>query len=464
MINFTDKILDNVHGFIDITNVEKQIIELQIFKRLQHIKQLSLVNWIFPGAEHTRYIHSLGVMHIADQMALHLGYDAEHRQLVRLAGLLHDLGHYPLSHEGEYAYMDTVEDSSNIIEYNNEKVKEKIDNINIKPKLQRMVNPKDYHHERITVSVISNDDEIKKIVEDNFKESELVNIKNICDIITGNVTNKKLSGLVQLVHSELDADRIDYLMRDATFSGTCYGNFELGLFLRNLKKIKYKEYDIVGLSKKGISLADQFLINRFYSYNQVVFNKHVAILGKMVSLLIKEFRQSSKLIDKSKLNKHIKEHCKTDEYKKFNDIKFWTELHNQNKFADEILNKLSESLIKNTEIGKVVNELRIIECNGEEMKKMLTSNSMYNDLSTSKNLFLLHDKMFTNQIPIKKYIELADSEKYVVDDREIRLYQESIVILEEDEQEPILLVDCRESLMSQLYNTKLAILREYKID
>ena len=72
---FTDKILENVHGFIEFTQVEKELIELPVFKRLQGIKQLGLTNWIFPGAEHTRFIHSLGVMDVADQMAVQLGYD-----------------------------------------------------------------------------------------------------------------------------------------------------------------------------------------------------------------------------------------------------------------------------------------------------------------------------------------------------------------------------------------------------
>ena len=98
-IDYVDKILDPVHGFIDITEVERRIIELPIFKRLQSIKQLSLTNWVFLGAEHTRYIHSLGVMYIADQMACHLGiFSDEQRQLLRLAGLLHDIGHYPHKH------------------------------------------------------------------------------------------------------------------------------------------------------------------------------------------------------------------------------------------------------------------------------------------------------------------------------------------------------------------------------
>lgn len=72
-IKFVGQVLDNVHGFIPYTAAEKKIMETQLFKRLQSIKQLSVVNWVFPGSEHTRFIHSLGVMHIADKMAISLG-------------------------------------------------------------------------------------------------------------------------------------------------------------------------------------------------------------------------------------------------------------------------------------------------------------------------------------------------------------------------------------------------------
>ena len=114
-LKFVKNILDDVHGLIPITSIEKEIIDTRIFKRLQDIKQLSLTHWIFPGSEHTRYSHSLGVMHIIDKMALSLNFSDEDRQIVRLAGLLHDIGHYPLSHVGEAAY------SKNIQSYGQEK-------------------------------------------------------------------------------------------------------------------------------------------------------------------------------------------------------------------------------------------------------------------------------------------------------------------------------------------------------
>ena len=101
---FKSQILDNVHGFISYTEAEKKIMDTLQFKRLQSIKQLSVVNWVFPGSEHTRYIQSLGVMHIADKMAISMRLSNRERRILRMAGLLHDIGHYPLSHVGEFPY------------------------------------------------------------------------------------------------------------------------------------------------------------------------------------------------------------------------------------------------------------------------------------------------------------------------------------------------------------------------
>ena len=135
-LQFSGKILDNVHGFIYYTEVEKKIMDTQLFKRLQSIKQLSVVNWIFPGSEHTRFIHSLGVMHIADRIAKQIGLDTNMRQVVRIAGLLHDIGHYPLSHVCEAPYKKdlTSYSAENYCKEVNLKVKSEIDNFNLKVK------------------------------------------------------------------------------------------------------------------------------------------------------------------------------------------------------------------------------------------------------------------------------------------------------------------------------------------
>jgi HD superfamily phosphohydrolase len=127
-ITFTNYIFDNVHGYIGLTFIEDQIERLEIFQRLRRIKQLGLVNWVFPGAEHTRYSHSLGVMHIIDQMAIRLDFNDDDRQILRLAGMLHDIGHYPLSHIGEYAYKQVPADIDFFLD-NAQKVKDSIERL-----------------------------------------------------------------------------------------------------------------------------------------------------------------------------------------------------------------------------------------------------------------------------------------------------------------------------------------------
>ena len=108
-ISYVGKVLDNVHGFIYYTKAEEKIMDTLLFKRLQSIKQLSVADWVFPGSEHTRYIHSLGVMYIADKIAIQLGLTDSERKIIRLAGLLHDIGHYPLSHVCEFPYRKNLE-------------------------------------------------------------------------------------------------------------------------------------------------------------------------------------------------------------------------------------------------------------------------------------------------------------------------------------------------------------------
>lgn len=295
-IEFVDRILDPVHGFIDLTQVEKEIIELPIFKRMQSLKQLSLTNWVFPGAEHTRYMHSLGVMYIADLMALNLRdseynlkYNDGERQLLRLAGLLHDIGHYPLSHVTEYVYNDNLFGQNENLLSHNKEVKRSIDRL-----FDEEDGTSDYmkdryskpmHHETMGTKVIEYDADIQKIIS---QYCPYIDIRDIQDIIVGCVErNPEISAMVQLIHSEVDADGIDYVMRDATFSGTSYGGFELGLLLRNLAVETYNGVDIVGIRPKGISVVDQYLVSKYFAYTQVIFNRHVAIFDTMAEMFSK---------------------------------------------------------------------------------------------------------------------------------------------------------------------------------
>ena len=199
-LDFVNYIQDNVHGQIGLTRLEDNIERTPIFKRLQDISQFGLIKRVFPGAVHNRYIHSLGVMYVIDQMAIHLEeFSLAERQLLRLAGMLHDLGHYPLSHDIEQVY-DRVDDirkhsSKKIREIFFEDIKKDIEKIeteislldikkeelrpndspedneivkNLRPK-RFMVKNSEYHHEVVTTRVIKHSGKIREYVLDAVK-------------------------------------------------------------------------------------------------------------------------------------------------------------------------------------------------------------------------------------------------------------------------------------------------------
>lgn len=489
-IEFVDRILDPVHGFIDLTQVEKEIIELPIFKRMQSLKQLSLTNWVFPGAEHTRYMHSLGVMHIADLMASNLKDENYHpvfsdgqRQTLRLAGLLHDIGHYPLSHVTEYVYLQNLFQNDDKLSDHNSRVKSEIDALN-----EDITGSTDYmksryskpmHHETIGTRVIDNDPDIKALIE---KYCPFIDLHDIEDIIVGCVDrNPLISAMVQLIHSELDADGIDYVMRDATFSGTSYGGFELGLLLRNLAVKKYGNVDIVGIRPKGISVVDQYLISKYFSYTQVIFNRHVAIFDKMAEMLSAEFIK----LDKSPypksdtLIRHVDRHTQNDEYLRFTDRAFWSQVDSLSEkdlegYVADYAVAVHKRLSHYQEFETVPNgEVIYTSSDRKKAYEKLSTSDVYLHLDTQdeNRLMLFHQRGFTTEVPEDEYraiLALASKEKGAAVSEErfiaknVARLQEGIPVIDGDK--PLkLLVDDPRSVMNHLYGTCTYILREYEI-
>lgn len=489
-IEFVDRILDPVHGFIDLTQVEKEIIELPIFKRMQSLKQLSLTNWVFPGAEHTRYMHSLGVMHIADLMASNLKDENYHpvfsdgqRQILRLAGLLHDIGHYPLSHVTEYVYLHNLFQNDDKLSDHNRRVKSEIDALN--KDLQDSVDymksrySKPMHHETIGTKVIDTDPDIKGLIE---KYCPFIDLHDIEDIIVGCVDrNPSISAMVQLIHSELDADGIDYVMRDATFSGTSYGGFELGLLLRNLAVKKYGDMDIVGIRPKGISVVDQYLISKYFSYTQVIFNRHVAIFDKMAEMLSAEFIKLDKSpYPKSKtLIKDIERHTQNDAYLRFTDRAFWSQVDSLSEgdlvgyIADYAVT--AHKRLSHYQEFETVTDGEVIYTSNNRKKayEILSTSSVYAHLDSQdeNRLMLFHQRGFTSEVPEEKYrdiLALASKEKGAAVSEErfmaknVARLQEGIPVIDGDK--PLkLLVDDPRSVMNHLYGTCTYILREYEV-
>lgn len=295
-ISFVNYLQDNVHGLIGLTDVENSIEQSAIFKRLQEISQLGLTQRVFPGATHNRYVHSLGVMHLADRIAFQLGFSDYQRQIARLAGLLHDIGHYPFSHDVESVFMREFPRNGSTPYLNGSQ-------------------GRPFHHERIGSQLVAYSSQIQKILKEQFveryvdKSEEVVyELNKVTKLIGGVIAGNYLiripeSGtrindgiyklMVQMIHSELDADNLDYVTRDSAYAGTTFGMLNTQRIIKEFSSrdisitdagldVYGGKWSILGVMPKGISSVDQYFLNKFFYYNVVIHHKYVSIQGNML--------------------------------------------------------------------------------------------------------------------------------------------------------------------------------------
>jgi len=248
------KIRDPIHGFISLTSKELEIVDSPIFQRLRGIKQLAFAHLVYPGALHSRFEHSIGVFHISSLIAKSssLGLGKEDVDIVRLAALIHDIGHGPFSHVSEEAleiYCD----------------KEKIE--------KRLKGDREKIHELITEDIILN--------------SKLCDIigKRDCEIIA-----KLLSSgygdpaLKSIVSGPIDADKQDYLLRDSYYCGVKYGVFDLHQLHKEFATIidPSGEGKRLGISVDGVIALEQFVLAKYYITTQVYRHKIRLITDQML--------------------------------------------------------------------------------------------------------------------------------------------------------------------------------------
>ena len=242
---------DPVHHTINLSELEIKIINSKAFQRLRNIKQLGLVSYVFPGADYTRFSHSVGVCHLTGKL-----YDAyskvkeisddKEKQKYRLAGLLHDIGHYPLSHAMEGAIKLYVD------EYQPEGIIERISDASEtsgdgSPPLRYL------KHESVGREILLNDDEICKILKDGgFEPEDIYHLFTRDSEVKENITN--------FISSDLDADRLDYLLRSAYHVGLPYGSTDIEYILRQIKIDSDKNMCI---DPKALRTVDHFLLCRY---------------------------------------------------------------------------------------------------------------------------------------------------------------------------------------------------------
>ncbi len=289
------EIRDPVYGFIRFNELEKEIINHPAFQRLRRIKQLALTEMVYPSATHTRFEHSLGVMHLASEFydtivrnnknylegKLHYneaGFERD-KQLVRLAALLHDIGHTPFSHVGENKKLMKTNPETN----------------------------KPYKHEHYSVEIIKNvlRDVIEKHdVNQNYK----ISVEEVAGLIEGNeeVLERKIFWK-QLISGQLDVDRCDYLLRDSHHIGVKYGIYDVSRLIATITIAESPETEdpILAIDESGWHVAESLILSRYYMFTQVYFHKTRRAYDFHLSRALESILPSGKFPEPQKINEFL---------------------------------------------------------------------------------------------------------------------------------------------------------------
>lgn len=343
--NYYGSVLDPLHGDIKLSEVEKWIIQQPIFTRLRRVKQNTFLYYVFPSANHTRFEHSIGVMHLAGKIfdsckenyatgqkkkekysikgetSFYNLNNLEEReeiyyQELRLAALLHDIGHGPLSHLfDEFAiskdvFLKIVENSSALKQYykgfekliisNKNKVEHEIiscafvfmlidelknENINNVHKFSTSA--------KLIVDSLSAE-RIVKLIEPDFE-----NLEEYTDSKKNNYTSF-FSRIITAF--PIDADRMDYLLRDSYFSGVTYGIYDINrIFASFMATIDKKNKVQLTYKESGLDSMLRFIQSRSHLYNQVYFHKTNRSANSMLAYASKSNKEKGvKLLDNFK--------------------------------------------------------------------------------------------------------------------------------------------------------------------
>lgn len=283
MAKLENEVRDAVHGFIRFNSIEKEIIDTAPVQRLRHINQLALTCFVYPGATHKRFEHSLGVMDLAgkvfdvvcksaldDSSVLgRLGVELKDsrfnqtwRQTIRIAALLHDVGHLPFSHGAEKELL-----------------------------------PDGWNHERLTADIITQS-EIADILS-KYKIDVADVVKLACDPRkSGHALSEWEAILNEMITGDtFGVDRMDYLLRDSVHTGAPYGRFDPLRLIDSLTIVVDPDSSTSALAieEGGLHGAEALLLARYFMYTQVYFHDVRRVYDKHLQQFIAKWRPDGKL-------------------------------------------------------------------------------------------------------------------------------------------------------------------------
>ena len=301
---------DPIYGFVSIPDeLHFDIIEHPYFQRLRRIKQVSMTNLVYPGANHTRFAHSLGTMHLmrrAIQLLRGKGYDISEKELeaASLAILLHDSGHGPFSHTLENSIVQGVT------------------------------------HEELSLKVMQ-----------KFNEIHNGRLDMAIEMFKGEY---KKGFLTKLISSQLDVDRIDYLKRDSFFTGVAEGSVNAERLLEMMEVVGNE----LAIEAKGIYSVESFIVARRIMYWQVYMHKAVLSAEYMLRNILKRAKMLSQerdLFATPALSFFLKNHnpfenddpdyvldkfCQLDDYDVMTAVKAWCD--DEDRVLSELCRRLTD--------------------------------------------------------------------------------------------------------------------------
>jgi uncharacterized protein len=256
-------VVDSVHGDIRPSDLEWKIIDTPSFQRLRKLKQLQMGHLVYPNATHTRFAHSLGVLKVMQRILEYVSVNEEQKEDLRLAALMHDIGHYPYSHllEGVDKVVLTEE------------------RLDPAAKSPLSVGEPYPDHEKVGQEILLHQPDLLAILGGEERAKRVGNL-----FARTEVADQQLS---KLIHSSLDMDRLDYLIRDSQATGVPYGLVDIHYLLNHVKQ---SPTGTIGITHKAVAAAEHLLLARSFLFRVVCQHKTTYGFEEVARQLLRRLR------------------------------------------------------------------------------------------------------------------------------------------------------------------------------
>jgi len=290
----TRHISDPVLGSIPIFECcDEHVLALALLQRLRRVRQLPVASFVFPAADHSRFAHSLGAYYWAQHYADALKLEAGLTRLLRWAALLHDVGHYPCSHTLEYVYQH-IPSAAGLGTVVEESMADGLwenawdDPLGFACWATEQEQAQEAHHEALTVYALEHDQALADAIQAGdlgFASQDLLGVLSP-------EPPPQHALLRQIIHSQVDVDRMDYLARDAYATGATYGRVEPVHIIKRALRCTTVEADeqarreVVAYDARAVPLLDHFLLARYFYYSNVLYHKTVTAFDLLLRAIL----------------------------------------------------------------------------------------------------------------------------------------------------------------------------------